>query len=419
MRALGPLFTEAAAFETAARSAEQAITNELAYFQSGAEVRALRSAIATRNRAAIVNAAAPVLAHLAQTQRALRALDGLFNDADALISRIEAAPNTLLGTAAARGAAEIERTVRFPIASASRGDVTVRLSGAVSAALIAPLDAPPELPSVPGMAPLRSLMTTVTFMAQASMAGLDDLRALINDAQALADDANTLVGEARRAPLRYQDEAEATRAQNTIAELSARGNALSERASTVAAGLRGHIEVGAHVVQATAPGAGLRAAGLRLEGTIGEHVDFSGSVTLRNLIGFIPGETTDYALVQAEDGSFMLGQLGPRARANVFHHFYPAGAAVDASLRVHNDSASLELRAGLVTRLQAFYLATSVVVPDVRAPAVLPPQFLLGLGVETEHFSLILSAGADAALLTGDPTAARSAHGSLSLSVHF
>jgi hypothetical protein len=169
----------------------------------------------------------------------------------------------------------------------------------------------------------------------------------------------------------------------------------------------------------------------QVDGKLGSNFDYRVGVRLRNLIGFIPGQVTDYRLEQDPKTRDLRFGIVSSQKQNVFSDFYAFGAASDLSIRAHSGSASLELRGGvdasaagvsayggLIAGLHGFYLAAGAVVPDVRHPSVLPPQLSLGLGFQNKDVALSLSTGADVGVFRG-AEATRGANAALSFSAFF
>ncbi|MCC6808122.1 MAG: hypothetical protein IT381_11915 [Deltaproteobacteria bacterium] len=430
LRSLSGWIAQARSLEVAANEASEAIYADIAYFRSSRDIAELRAALASRDPNRIVAAAAPVLLHLAQTERNIASVGRVLADGGELIDGLAGARITLGAAAAVRGAFEIDRTIRMRVAEVSTDTATARLTIAATLGAISPLQAPEgTLPPIPGMAAVRSLMVSATAIATASIEGLAELRGLIGDAARLAEDAGALTHEARTTPRRYEDRGEAERAQQRIADIEARGSALAARAERVADELFVRTAAGLRVREATGIGFAIRAVGAQLDGSVGAF-RYRLAVTLHNLVGTLPGVRTDYRAGEDESGAPALVARTPVAE-DVFSTFYPFRLSVDAALGIDDEirghRASVELRGGIDSsaaamagyaavrgRIDGFSLTGGVVFPDLRRTGTLAPQLTIGLGLESESASLTLSAGADASILSGDPRALHGLHAGLS-----
>jgi hypothetical protein len=431
MNAMTPLLKDAMAFEKQARELADKVQSELAFFRSGPEVKALRSAIASRNAAAILGAAGPVLDRLEQTEKMLGMTERLLNNADALLARATALPMDYSASAAVRGALEMDRTLRLHVAEARGDKASARLSVGVTLGTIVPMGSPQPTPLAPGLAPLRTLMVSVSAIAHTTFEGVSELRGLLGDAASLAKDARSFVRDTQANPLALLADGEAEKAAKRIEDVQKKGEALVGRVDGVLGGLGVKVEAGLRVREATGVGAGVREVSAQVDGKLGSNFDYRVGVRLRNLIGFIPGQVTDYRLEQDPKTRDLRFGIVSSQKQNVFSDFYAFGAASDLSIRAHSGSASLELRGGvdasaagvsayggLIAGLHGFYLAAGAVVPDVRHPSVLPPQLSLGLGFQNKDVALSLSTGADVGVFRG-AEATRGANAALSFSAFF
>lgn len=410
-REAGPLLSQASEIERTARdlTRRQADLMELL---NGPDMRRLRAALAggvsAANAPAILALAEPLLDRLRDaitflndTQSFLQGVDTLLGDAHRFEQRYTA-------RAGARGAVEVDYSFRHRILDVRRGDTSVRLTVGATVGVTSPLANPdPSITSaIPGLRAFRTMMTTVQAVATVSYRGLEQMRGALSDLAQLASDAETLARTVSRNPLGLIDPARARAAERQANELQSRAGDVSTRVNRALGEVGVDVAAGMRTTEATGVGGGLRELGASLDVTHGDF-DLNVAVVLRNLVGYLPGQYTDYVLTE-EAGQQGLRVTG-ESTGNVFSVFYPSTVAVNGSIRYRpSDRVSFELRGGLETarsgpvgvanagfmaRIHALYLGVGVVAP-LGSPGV-TPTMAATVGVQTPNFQLGVSASAN------------------------
>jgi len=348
---LEPIFRDAMSVAAEASAMQQQVESLVADL-NGPLMQNFRNALAAHDQVRMLEYGAQLFDRLKTAMRLLDQAGAISQRLDGMLTSVEATTSAS-GGASARGTVDVDATFRSPRARFRSGEVDVSLIGAITLGTSVPLPNPAAGDmSETGMRPIRSLAAVVDAVVNVSTEGVAALREQLAE---IAPDLQALRQLGREVNFGLSaEEARALEGQARTLEESLQGHA--ERL-LLATGLT-HAEIAARVrvSEAVGPGIGVRAVGVT--GRVSYRNAFSAdlSLTMRNPIGVMPGEVSDYAIGEDAQAHLLSTRLD-----DIYDSLFPRAFSADLRLlaRPTRDMA-VELRGVVDFSASHFLLSSSL-----------------------------------------------------------